>query len=98
MNLNASWITTPKDYGDVCPVFFKNFAGFKKVKISPKPDNRLDWLKASLETRYGTVRSGWYKQENLWRFEIETPVESIIEIDGNQRAVSAGKYTFFTQI
>lgn len=74
------------------------FAGFKKVKICPEPNSCLEWLEASFETRYGTVRSGWYKQDSLWRIEIETPVEAQIKIGKDEKEVSAGKYTFFTQI
>ena len=56
--------------------------GYAAVRIAPQPDKRLDWLEASVETRHGLVRSRWEKQRDMWRYEIETPVEAEAVIDG----------------
>lgn len=72
--------------------------GFAKIRFSPIPDRRLDWLKATLETRHGHVESQWKKDGELWRYEIVTPVEAEIVIDGTSRRVKAGSYTFYSPI
>ena len=72
--------------------------GYAKVRIAPVPDARLDWLKASLDTRHGQIRSEWKKEGNLWRYEITTPVETEIVIDGESRKVTAGTYYFYSEI
>lgn len=72
--------------------------GFEKVRIAPQPDARLDWLQVTFDSRHGKIVSGWRKFEGVWRFEIETPVEAVIVIDGKTRTVSAGNYIFFAPI
>ena len=72
--------------------------GYEKVRIAPVPDARLDWLKATLETRHGLISSEWKQEDTLWRYEITTPVEAEIVIDGTKHLVSAGTYYFYSQI
>lgn len=75
----------------------ENMPGYEKAKIAPIPDERLDWLEASLDTRHGKIRSKWMKVENAWRYEITTPVETEICI-GTRRAVyPAGSYIFYSE-
>lgn len=71
--------------------------GYEKIVIAPVPDARLDWLKASVETRHGLVSSMWRKEEDFWRYEIITPVETIVEIAGISHQVSAGTYYFYSK-
>lgn len=72
--------------------------GYEKVRIAPHPDVRLDWLKAELETRRGKIVSLWKKEENCWRYEITTPVDTIIVIGKKEHEVSAGTYYFYSQM
>lgn len=76
----------------------EEFPGYEKVKIAPRPDCRLDWLKASLDTKYGMIRSEWKKWNDNWRYEIETPVDAFITIDGNSYEVSKGIHTFYSNM
>ncbi len=71
--------------------------GYEKVRIAPLPDERLDWLEASLKTRRGQVRSRWQKQDGLWRYEIDTPVETTVVIAGKEYNVDAGSYLFYSE-
>ncbi len=72
--------------------------GYEKVRIAPVPDSRLDHLTATLDTRHGHIASSWKKQDKFWRYEITTPVEAEIVIDGKTRNVTAGSYLFFSPI
>ena len=74
----------------------EEFPGYEKVIISPNPDKRLDFLKAAVETRYGTIRSEWKKADDLWRYEIETPVDAYITIGDKHWEVSKGIHTFYS--
>lgn len=76
----------------------EEFPGYEKVSISPVPDSRLDWLKASLDTKYGLIRSEWKKDGTIWRYEIETPVDAFIAINGHSHDVSKGKYIFYSNM
>ena len=72
--------------------------GFERVKIAPKPDSRLDWLEASIETRKGLVRSLWKQEEGRFRYEITTPSPASIVIDGVETQVGPGEYIFYSRI
>ncbi len=72
--------------------------GYAAVRIAPQPDKRLEWLEASVETRHGLVRSRWEKQRDIWRYEIETPVEAEIMIDGRKTLCRPGRYIFFSEL
>lgn len=69
--------------------------GYEKILIAPVPDERLDWLQATVETRRGSVSSKWSKEKDFWRYEIVTPVETTIIIDGVSHQVLAGTYYFY---
>lgn len=71
--------------------------GYEKILIAPVPDERLDWLQAKVETRRGLVSSKWSKEEDFWRYEIITPVETTVIIDGVSHQVLAGTYYFYSK-
>ena len=72
--------------------------GYEKAIIAPHPDVRLGWLKASLETRHGRIRSEWKQTGGLWRYEIETPVDATITIGSISHTVTKGTYTFYSAV
>lgn len=72
--------------------------GYERVRIAPVPDERLDWLEASLDTRHGKILSKWRKAEGLWRYEITTPVDAEIVIAKKEHHVEAGTYYFYSEI
>ena len=74
------------------------FPGYEKVKIAPVPDERLDWLSVTLDTRHGKIYSGWKKTGNVWRYEITTPVDAVVVIDGKEQQATKGTYLFYSAI
>ena len=68
--------------------------GYESVLISPVADDRLDWLNVQLETAHGTIKSAWKHENGKVVYEITTPVDATIIIDGNPHSVTAGSYTF----
>ena len=84
----ADWI-----YEEACGIKILE-AGFAKIQIAPKPTDMLDHLCAKIVTKHGTVSSKWYHADGKIRYEIETPTDSTIIIDGVTHNVSAGKYIF----
>lgn len=75
----------------------EGYAGYQKVRIAPLPDERLDWLKVSLDTRNGQICSEWKKEGDSWCYEITTPVEAEIVIGNQVHRVQKGSYRFYTQ-
>lgn len=70
--------------------------GFARVKIEPNPDERLQWLEASMDTRHGKISSRWSHTEDGVRYEIETAVEAQIVIGERKLLVKPGKYTLWS--
>ena len=58
--------------------------GFKKLRLAPKPDKRLGFLKASYRTSMGLVKSEWrYEGEKwMWTFTIPEGVEADVCLPG----------------
>lgn len=69
--------------------------GFEKVRIAPKPDYRLEWLEAHIDTRHGMIRSKWSCIDDSIRYEIDTPVPAEILIADNEINVGPGNYIFW---
>ena len=89
----ADWIYGVAAGIQVC----EDAPGYARVRIAPRPTEKLDWLQASIDTRHGLVSSRWVKQAEGWRFEIETPVDAEIILPDGVHRVAAGKYLFFTR-
>ena len=71
--------------------------GFEELIYAPQPDARLGWLQARLETRHGTVSALWECREDGIRYELETPVRTLVCLNGEEKQVNPGKYTFWTK-
>ena len=76
----------------------EEYPGYERVYIVPHPDERLEWLSASVDTRRGLVSSSWKKQDGIWRYEIVTPVPATIAIKDKIHEVAAGSYCFYSQL
>lgn len=72
--------------------------GFARVFLEPKPDRRLQWLEACIQTRSGLVSSKWSIQEEavLYEFTIEMP--ATISIDGRVQEVQPGNHIFWGKL
>ncbi|MBO5203919.1 MAG: alfa-L-rhamnosidase, partial [Clostridia bacterium] len=86
----ADWV-----YGVSCGInTVEDAPGFEKIVIAPHPTDKLDYMGASIETRYGKVSSKWYHEDGKIRYEIITPSETRIIIDGKEYNVKKGTYIF----
>ncbi|UOK66199.1 hypothetical protein MT997_22810 [Paenibacillus sp. OVF10] len=55
--------------------------GFQRVELVPQPDNRLKWVKATVETASGTYRSGWeIDKEGRLDFTFDIPFNASARI------------------
>ncbi|MBQ9507222.1 MAG: family 78 glycoside hydrolase catalytic domain, partial [Clostridia bacterium] len=48
-------------------------SGENRFTVAPKPGGHFTFAAAEYTSVYGTVKSGWKKTENGWRYEIEIP-------------------------
>jgi alpha-L-rhamnosidase len=86
----ADWV-----YGVACGIQTVDEApGFKKIVIAPHATDKLESLSASIKTRQGLVSSKWFHTEGRVRYEIETPSDTTVIIEGKAYHLGAGKYVF----
>ena len=86
----ASWM-----YETICGINTDEAnPGFERIIIRPQPDKRLGWAKASIDTRFGTVRSGWEYKDGEIAYELELPTCAYVELENESFELQAGKYTY----
>ena len=71
--------------------------GFSEFVLCPVPDRRLGFVDASLDTAHGQIRSAWYVQEGMVRYEFTVPenTEALIKLPGGvEKKVGSGQYVF----
>ena len=88
----ADWL-----YGDAAGIKIdeKNPA-FKHIIFAPLTDNRLDYVKASIESRFGVVKSEW-KRENgntTYSFSVPEGCTATVILAGATTEIGAGTHEF----
>lgn len=86
--------------GALCEWLFKgmcgiNVAGENHFVIKPLTGGHFTYAKAEYKSVYGTVKSGWQKENGKTLFEIEIPANTTAEIilqNGTTKTVFAGNY------
>jgi alpha-L-rhamnosidase len=54
--------------------------GYKHFTFAPQFTSRLDYVKASLESPYGTIKSAWHKEGEKMVYEVTVPPNSSAEV------------------
>lgn len=70
--------------------------GYRRFKIEPSFDYKLDYVKASYESIYGTIRSEWEINDTQGYITIEVPVgtHADIVLPGIHTTIGSGTYTY----
>lgn len=72
-------------------------AGYRKITVSPLPDERLGDLTASIDTRQGRLVSHWEYRDGRVYYRFEIPAGTVARIqlpDGRTQTLSGGVYQF----
>lgn len=54
--------------------------GYRKVVLRPRPGGTLQWVKASLRTPHGLVRSAWRREGNATVYEFSVPPNASADV------------------
>ncbi|MBR3552321.1 MAG: family 78 glycoside hydrolase catalytic domain [Clostridia bacterium] len=92
-------------YGSVFSWMFRRLAGiapveaapgYAAIRFAPAPDDRIPWVRASLDTDRGTIASDYEKTETGWRFTFTVPAGSTAtaELFGKTYTLHPGENTF----
>lgn len=68
-------------YRNMCGINpMEEYPGFRKIRLAPKPDGRLQWAKAALDTPVGRYQSSWQISENGLTFEFNIPFNASADL------------------
>ena len=71
---------------------------YKNIKIKPVTDPRIGWVKVSLDTRMGTVKSEWETKDGKTVYKITIPDGAAADVTiGNETKKLGGGYYEFTK-
>jgi alpha-L-rhamnosidase len=69
--------------------------GYKHQIIQPHPTNKLTYSKASFESSYGTIASGWERKGNTITVSVKIPANTtatiVLPVDAASKVTVAGK-------
>lgn len=89
-------------YGSVFSWMFRRLAGiapveeapgYAEIRFAPAPDDRIPWVKASLKTDRGIIRSAYEKTSDGWQFTFTVPAgcKATADLFGKQYPLQKGK-------
>lgn len=78
-------------FGSMCGI---RVAGENRFTVAPIPGGSFTRAKAEYDSVYGTVKSGWEKDGNGYKYDIEIPpnCEADLIIDGKKETVGPGRH------
>ncbi len=78
----------------------ENNPGYKNIILAPIPDKRITYVKASVDTRQGTVKSEWEIKGDTVYYTFTVPQNSTadITVGGNTEHVHGGVHTYSHKI
>lgn len=70
--------------------------GYHKSRIAPMPIKGITWVKACLETPYGTLSSSWSCKDNVLCVDVEVPANTtaIIVLPDKEKEIQVGSGTY----
>lgn len=79
----------------ICPTF--DDPGYHRIHLTPVPGGTLTEVEAKQESLYGTIRSGWKTEREVFRYYCEIPAntEAVLTLpDGTKRILGSGSFCF----
>jgi alpha-L-rhamnosidase len=87
-------------YGAICGWILDAVCGIQvsdgKIRICPHPDKVLGYAKASYQSPYGRIESGWKYDGDKVTYEFEIPSNTHAEVilpDGRREVLDSGRYS-----
>ena len=88
--------------GAVCEWLFNTMCGIRvegenRFTVAPRPGGHFTYAKATYNSIYGKIESGWKREDGKTVFTVTVPSNceaDVILPDGTQRTVSAGVHSF----
>jgi len=55
--------------------------GYRHVALRPRPGGDMTYAEASYTSSHGLIRSGWYREENVTRFDVTVPANTTATLE-----------------
>lgn len=70
--------------------------GYRHILLAPVPDERIGYVKTSLDTRYGVIRSEWEREGGkvTYRFAVPEGTTASVTLGGETTEVGPGEHVF----
>lgn len=70
--------------------------GYKKIRIEPRTDTSLSYARATYESVYGTISSGWERKDGKITLKVSIPANTSADIvlPGSTQTVGSGNFEF----
>lgn len=70
--------------------------GYEHIVFAPVTDERLSYVKASIESRHGKVAASWKRENGTVSYEFTVPegCTATVMLNGNATEIGAGTYNF----
>lgn len=92
-------------YGSVCDWLYGTAAGintdeqkpgFEHIIFAPQTDERLSFVKASIDTKYGTVISSWKRENGVVTYSFTVPqgAAATVFLNGKAEEIGSGTFTY----
>lgn len=87
-------------YRESCGIHpMEEYPGFEKVMIAPKPDKRLGYANAKVDSGAGTYKVGWkYGEDETVELEVEIPYggSALLQMEayGIREGLTGGQYRY----
>lgn len=92
-------------YGSVADWLYEKAAGirideekpaYEHIIFAPVTDERLSYVKASIESRHGEVKAEWKRENGVVSYEFTVPAgcTATVILGGNKTGIGAGVHTF----
>ena len=90
-------IYEPRTKASTSTVYTECKGEYKSVSIKPHPNKALGFAEASIETKYGKIRSYWYYKDGAVYYEVDVPRDitaTVVLPSGYTERVSGGTFHF----
>ncbi|MBQ8209448.1 MAG: family 78 glycoside hydrolase catalytic domain [Clostridia bacterium] len=88
----ADWL-----YGDAAGIKIdESKPAFEHIIFAPVTDERLDYVKASIESRHGAVKAEWKRENGVvtYTFTVPEGCTATVVLNGKETEISAGEHRF----
>ena len=75
--------------------------GFAQIRIQPRPDRRLSFVRASFDSIHGCIKSAWTLEDDQFTLRVTIPANTTATVtlpNSETHAIGSGDYEFTSAV